>query len=325
MSTANLRLVGALIVIAAHGVRGLVGLAWRGLRWLRNHGGKPTWAVLEAALSQGGCSPQTIRVYTRCVDRLLSWGEATGTSVTIPDGVAAYLAAREASGASSDTLRLHLAAARKILDKALDVGATDSLHYPPPGGARDPASTEAVALLFDATETTEERLQMLLLNHCDLRPGQIAGIRRDGVDLHTARLSVQGKSRRWDKPIPLPPVIVHLFRRLLRRKPSSEYVFSSPRFPNRPVSVRTVQTNLARIASRCGVKTTCTAVRRASSVLDTGVVHLLQSGAGPVALAVATVPASPDAQVADPQPETGNSENTTRTRPCCPRAPPTAA
>jgi len=266
-----MRLLCCLIVLAAQAAKGLVGVVWEGLKWIGTQGGKPTLATLEAALCHGGCSPRTIGVYMRSVDRLMSWGEATGTCVTTPEGISDYLASSTASGAQFGTLRLHLAAARKIFDKALGMAATDGLHYPPPPAPVQSVSDKVLAALFAAAEITRERLLLLLLNHCGLRPGQIAGILWTDVDLDAARLFVHGKARRWSEPIRLPPPIVWVFRRLLRQEPQTAYVFGSPRSPDRPVSVRTIQTNLARIASRCGVTATCTSVRRARSALQAGI------------------------------------------------------
>jgi len=312
MSMANMRLLCGLIILAARAAKGLVGLAWRGLQSLGTPGGTPRLATLETALLRhGGCSSRTIAVYMRSLDRLLSWGDGTGTCVTTPEGISDYIASSEASGAHFGTLRLHLAAARKIFDEALGLQATDGLHYPPRPDPVQAVSAEVVAILFDAAETTRERLLLLLLNHSELRPGQIRDIHRTDIDLDTARLSAHGKGQRWAEPVQLPPPIVFLLRRLLRQEPQTAYVFSSPRSPSRPVSVRTIQTNLARIASRCGVTATCTAVRRASSVLRVGAVSVgIETTVDPRTTVVMPAP------TAEPQTQSSGSSTRNSKRAC---------
>jgi len=211
--------------------------------------------------------PISARVYSRCLTRLLSWARTSWDGDVADGGVPAFLDALRAQGMSPATVRLHLAALKKILDTLLDARAAQGVPYPPPPAPRPPAAEEDVRTLYEAADSDRERLLLVLLNGARLRPGQVAALRGERLSFSRGTVAVtRGRKRRTDV-VKLPDSVIRHLRQLTGRNRPKGLLFPSPRDSARPITVRGLQKILARMSRRCGVATTCTAIRQASWVL----------------------------------------------------------
>jgi len=211
--------------------------------------------------------PSSARVYSRCLARLLSWARTSWDGDVADGGVPAFLDALRVQGMSTATVRLHLAALRKILDTLLDARAVVGVPYPPPPAPRPPAAEEDVRGLYDAADSDRERLLLVLLNGSRLRPGQIAALRGEHLKFSRGMVAVTNWRKLRSDFVKLPDSVMHSLRQLVGQDNPKGLLFPSPRHSGRPITVRGLQKMVARMSRRCGVATTCTAIRRASWTL----------------------------------------------------------
>ncbi len=179
-----------------------------------------------------------------------------------------HLGERAAHGLGNGGLRVELAALRTVLDRLLGMRTTAELDYAARPEPIVAASRELTTALLDAVANDQERILLLLLNVLKLRPGQIAGLRAEHVRL-AERIVVVPHGRPGKYTLtPIPAELVGPLDGLLRQANGQEWLFSSPARSECPLTVRALQKRLARIASRCGRYVTCTAMRKAASLLQ---------------------------------------------------------
>jgi len=222
-------------------------------------------AAREALVS--GLRPSSARVYSRCLAQFLSWASTSWDRHVADGGVPAFLDALRGQGMSPATVRLHLAALKKILDELLDAKAAMGIPYPPAAAPRPPAAAEDVRRLYEAADSDRERLLLVLLNGARLRPGQIAALRGERLDFSRGTVAVTRGRKRRAHLLKLSDSAIQRLRQVIGQERPKGLLFPSARDSAQPITVRGLQKMLARMSRRCGAVATCTAIRRASWAL----------------------------------------------------------
>jgi hypothetical protein len=140
------------------------------------------------------------------------------------------------------------------------------LRYPQRPEPVAAATREQVTTLLAAAEDDRDRILLLMLSVLGLRPGQIVALRTEQINLAERALFMPHKQPGTCVAIAIPDELAAPLERALREDEGREYLFSSDRHPDRPVTVRALQKRLTRIAARCGQEVTCTALRKAESI-----------------------------------------------------------
>lgn len=177
------------------------------------------WDLLEANLILNGLagakvSTHTLRAYRKGLRTFLEFARVMGVQLLRPrpNHGAAYARWLEGQGYSTSTVRVRLAAARKLFAALRWAGATHATPFADVRPAPDPvprtekrkpyAQTEVDTLLRQAN--LEEKVILLLGAHAGLRVSEIAGLQR--ADIHVfgehAHLIVTGK-RQKRQSVPL--------------------------------------------------------------------------------------------------------------------------
>ena len=155
------------------------------------------WSLTEANLLLNGLSGakvshHTIRAYRKGLDVFLGYAQQVGLQLLRPrpnHGVA-YARWLEAQGYNTSTVRVRLAAARKLFAALRWAGATDATPFADVRPAPDPVPRTEKRKPYSETEVEElvragdleEKVILLLGAHAGLRVSEIAGLQR--VDVH---------------------------------------------------------------------------------------------------------------------------------------------
>jgi integrase/recombinase XerC len=177
------------------------------------------WDLTEAHLLLNGLagarvSPHTLRAYRKGLTVFLTY--ATGVGVQLlrprPNHGVAYVRWLEAQGFRTSSVRVRLAAARKLFAALRWAGAGDSTPFADVRPAPDPvARTEKRRPYSDSEVLTllrhadlEEQVILLLGAHAGLRVSEIAGLQRSDLQLDGEQpyLMVTGK-RQKRQSVPL--------------------------------------------------------------------------------------------------------------------------
>ena len=205
----------------AQALAGLDGaeLRRRAVQAARDQDEASLWELLEAHLILNGlsgakASPHTLRAYRKGLTTFLEFAAAAGVQLLRPrpnHGVA-YARWLEGQGYSTSTVRVRLAAARKLFAALRWAGATDATPFADVRAAPDPVprtekrrpyTDSEIELLLKASDP-EEKVILLLGAHAGLRVSEIAGLQRADVHLEgeTPHLIVTGK-RQKRQSVPL--------------------------------------------------------------------------------------------------------------------------
>ena len=171
------------------------------------------WDLLEANLVLNGLvgakvSPHTLRAYRKGLDTFLNFAQTAGVQLLRPrpNHGAAYARWLEGRGYNTSTVRVRLAAARKLFAALRWAGATDATPFADVRPAPDPVPRtekrkpytqgEVEAMLRRAD--LEEKVILLLGAHAGLRVSEIAGLRRADIHLQGEHphLMVTGKRQK---------------------------------------------------------------------------------------------------------------------------------
>jgi hypothetical protein len=125
-----------------------------------------------------------------------------------------------------------------------------------------------VTTLLAAAEDDRDRALVLMLNVLKLRPGQIVEVRTEDIHLAERALALPHDQPGTCTLVRIPDELAAPLERILREDGGRQWLFSSARRSDRPVTVRALQKRLTRIAARCRRHVTCTALRKAESVLS---------------------------------------------------------
>ncbi len=220
---------------------------------------KSDLGVLRDVLIDRGYAPGTAAKYVACVARFLGTTRCAKPEALTDDDVVDYLAQLAQAGLGNASLRLHLCALRTVFDRLLDLRITVDIQHAPRPLQRPPATEQEVRLLMTACRSTRDRFVIDVLNRTKLMPGKLRLLAAPpGASLFAGRTG--GDTQRQDQngePVSLAVA-------------SSEtdavaWVLPSPR-GDRPLSNRTVRRIVERVSKSCGVRTTCTALRKAEAV-----------------------------------------------------------
>lgn len=113
-------------------------------------------------------------------------------------------------------------------------------------------STAETNQLLAAAQTDQERIILLVGLYCGLRVSELVNLRVEDVDLGQRLVMVQEGKGAKDRNLPMPAKIVEPLRLWLAGR-TSGWVFPSPRFPGRRLSIRFVQLLIKAIAKRAGL------------------------------------------------------------------------
>jgi integrase len=223
--------------------------------------------ALRAAVQSGRLKPSTAGKYRNVMAHFIAaLGREELTAVT-PDLVEEFLDARAALGVGRGGRRVDLGALRTVLDRLLGQDSTVGLHYAPRSEPVEAATQEQVTTLLGAAEDDRDRALVLMLNVLKLRPGQIVEVRAEDIHLAERALVLPHDQPGTCTLVGIPEELAAPLERILHEDGDRQWLFSSARQPARPVTVRALQKRLSRIAARCGRHLTCTALRKAESIL----------------------------------------------------------
>lgn len=162
--------------------------------------------------------------------------------------------------------RVTLCALRALFDKILGWGITVGIRHAPRPRPVCPATPRQIESLFAAAESEQETQLLTVLFTYGLRSGQarMLGRRRDTGDLgrETDCLEVSLVPRSGTEDGTAEPLA---FTVLQPGQPHVEWLFVTG-VSSHPLSTRTLQRRIGRLAGICGFHTTCTAIRLAGQV-----------------------------------------------------------
>lgn len=127
--------------------------------------------------------------------------------------------------------------------------------HPPKRNPRPLSTDERRALISALRDDTEQEVFLSLVVRlgleCGLRVSEIAGLRRQDVDLSGLQLTVIGKGDK-ERTVPMTREIARLFQARFRAtgKTASPYVFPSPRDPQKPIDPKYLENALKTVAHR---------------------------------------------------------------------------
>jgi hypothetical protein len=223
--------------------------------------------ALRSAVQSGRLKPSTASKYRNVMAHFIAaLGREELTAVT-PDLVEEFLDARAALGVGRGGRRVDLGALRTVLDRLLGQESTAGLHYAPRSEPVEAATREQVTTLLGAAEDDRDRALVLMLNVLKLRPGQIVDVRAEDIHLTERALVLPHDEPGTCTLMRIPDELAAPLEHILRENDGRQWLFSSARQPDRPVTVRALQKRLTRIAARCDRHVTCTALRKAESIL----------------------------------------------------------
>lgn len=171
------------------------------------------WGMMEAHLLLHGLagarvSTHTLRAYRKGLDVFLKYAQDAGVQLLRPrpNHGAAYVRWLEAQGFSTSSVRVRLAASRKLFAALRWAGATDSTPFADVRPAPDPVARTEKRKPYSESEVRsllqhadmEEQVILLLGAHAGLRVSEIAGLQRRDVHLggEQPHLMVTGKRQK---------------------------------------------------------------------------------------------------------------------------------
>ena len=171
------------------------------------------WDLLEANLILNGLvgakvSPHTLRAYRKGLSTFLEFAQTAGVQLLRPrpNHGAAYARWLEGQGYNTSTVRVRLAAARKLFAALRWAGATDATPFADVRPAPDPVPRTEKRKPYTQGEVEtllrradlEEKVILLLGAHAGLRVSEIAGLRRADIHLQGEHphLMVTGKRQK---------------------------------------------------------------------------------------------------------------------------------
>jgi len=223
--------------------------------------------LLRGAVASGRLKASTARKYAYTVRQLvdtLSPGMLTNVA---RDDVKHFIAARKARRAGDAARRVDLSALRTVLDRFLGLSVTGGLRYPAPSEPVRAATPEEGARLLAAVDRDAERLMVLLLDVAKLRPGQIVALHVGDIRPEDGVLLVPDDRPGRRTALAIQPELMRLLSRVTHGHDRGEWLFPSPRCPDRPLTVRAFQKRFSRIAGRAGVTVSCTQLRKADTLI----------------------------------------------------------
>ncbi len=218
------------------------------------------WGVtLAFHLLQGGGagSAGTLRIYQSGIRAFVAWAGERGVSLLrpAPSTGRLYVADLQAQGVSPATIRVRVAAARKLYDALRDVEAT---HADPFAGVKLPKDPTApivkrppyqrgtVEAMLEVADPTAAAL-LLLCAHAGLRVREALLLTWETVDLTRRLARVKGKGGK-ERVVPLSPALCERLQAL----PRSGGPFVLPYSGARAYS--TAYEHLERVAEAAGVE-----------------------------------------------------------------------
>ncbi len=215
--------------------------------------------TLRDVLTDRGYAASTAAKYVSCVARFLRSVGCPKPGELTADDVVEYLAELRRAGLGYGTQRLHLCALRAVFDRLLRLGITVGIQHAPRPAPRAPATEEEVRLLRGACRGERDRLVIDMLNQTKLRPGQLRMVAAPKGALHAGRNGHRARpdDKQSSEPIPLGIAA--------DERAEVAWLLPSPRRAC-PVSTRTIRRVVERASRLCGIRTTCTALRKAAAV-----------------------------------------------------------
>ena len=214
---------------------------------------------LREALLKHGYASSTATKYVRIVAAFLQRVAPSEAKSLRDDDIEDYLESLREREVSNATQRLHLCALRSVFDRLLGLELTSGIGHAPRPIARPPATEEDVRRLLAVCRSPEERFVCHILNGVKLLPKQLCRLGAPGHPALFCRKQ-SGKSCTGRRFSGVVPIVVDK-----RNSPDTGWVLPSSRRPG-PISTRTMRRIVERLAHRCGLSTTCTALRMAPMV-----------------------------------------------------------
>ena len=191
----------------------------RGTEAARDMNEEALWELVQANLILNGLSgarvsPHTLRAYRKGLGTFLNFARIAGVQLLRPrpNHGAAYVRWLESRGSTTSTVRVRLAAARKLFAALRWAGVTDAAPFTDVRPAPDPVPktekrrpyTNAEIEQMLGGSDAEERVILLLGAHAGLRVSEIARLQRADVHLESQPpyLVITGK-RQKRQSVPL--------------------------------------------------------------------------------------------------------------------------
>lgn len=202
-----------------------------------------------------GLADRTQRSYVRAVADLARHFGRSPDLLTQKDLRAYFLHLIEERKLSASTVNQHRSAAKFFYQTTL------GRRWPVFGticqkrGRRLPTvlSREEVQRLFAAVRNPKHRLGMLLGYTCGLRVSEAVGLRVGDIDVERRQLHVVNGKGRKDRYVPVADRVLEHLRRYRLKPPAGPYLFPSPYYADRPLSVKTFQTVVPLCATEAGL------------------------------------------------------------------------
>lgn len=216
------------------------------------------WEILQSHVILNGIagakvSPHTLRAYRQGLKNFLEFAQVAGVQLLRPrpNHGAAYTRWLEAQGGKTSTVRVRLAAARKLFAALRWAGATDATPFadvrPAPDPVprtekRKPYTDSEIDQLIKAGDS-EEKVILLLGAHAGLRVSEIANLQRVDVhlDAQPPYLTVTGK-RQKRQSVPLSMSL---------RRALSEWIKGTPQIGPQVITSTNSQYVQGRVKSVC--------------------------------------------------------------------------
>ena len=213
---------------------------------------------LRSVLVRHGYAPGTAARYSSHVFRFLrTVGPRTPEQLT-HDDVKRYLQALRMTGKSNGTLRVQLCALRAVFDRLLGMRITDGIAHAPRPAPIPPARAEEVeAIMVASRRDPRDRMVVDMLNRAKLRQGTLRLLRvTEGASCLFAGGDWRAAEAKRTAPSIVPLVIAK------DESACTGWLLTSSR-RHAPISTRTIRRIVERRAAACGIRTTCTAIRKA--------------------------------------------------------------
>jgi len=222
-------------------------------------------------------SPKTISAYVSCTASFAAFFGRCPSELDGDDVRRFLLHLRTVRKLSPASQKMHLAALRHLYTHVLDAPeVTAGIPHPKvPVVLPDLPTRDELKALFTAAETLQHRLIFQTLYATGLRVGEVVALKPEDIDSGAMLVHVRrGKGAR-PRRVMLSLWLLRDLRDYWRRdRPTGPWLFNG-RHPEQHISVRTVQTALARAVTRAGIRRRVTphTLRHAfaTGLLDAGV------------------------------------------------------
>lgn len=216
-------------------------------------------------------SPRTVRSYLACLRAFLAFHRST--SVISAEDVRRFLDRLQRSGASPQTLNVHLQAIKTFAASVLHAPLGVEVHY-----AKRPhrlpvvLSRQEIASILNAIANRKHRLLIALAYGAGLRVSETVSLRVRDVDLKGLTVTIrQGKGQR-DRVTVFPERLREGIHWLMVGKDGVTFLFESER--GGALTTRSAQAVFARALARAGIKKEATF----HSLRHSFATHLLENG-----------------------------------------------